>query len=94
MSTAVKEVLGLWRQAERLLEALAPVHPDHETVRLMVARLNQTYQNLTDRGPNAEAHLADSRAVTEQARALLLRVNVMAREDRAGGSDEDPGRTY
>lgn len=74
MSSAVADVLRLWRRGERVLDALAPFDPDHEIVRNMVARLNATYQDLTDRGPATEGRVARSRAVIEEAEALLVRV--------------------
>ena len=74
MSTAVEEVLSLWRRAERLLEALGPLDPDRERVRVMVEQLNQTYQNLTDRGSAAQGRVAEGIAVMKEAEALLVRM--------------------
>lgn len=75
MSTAVNEVLSLWREAERILESLPTPHPDHESVQLMVQRLTESYQLLTDRRPDAGSRVAAGEALIEQARTLLASVD-------------------
>jgi hypothetical protein len=45
--TIVEETLEAWRDAERLLERLPALDPDHESVALAVASLRDTYQSLT-----------------------------------------------
>lgn len=73
--TIVEDALEAWREAERLLDRLTPLDPDHETVALAVASLRDTYQNLTDgmseRTPVLIAHSRDS---IERTRSLLGRV--------------------
>jgi hypothetical protein len=74
--TIVEETLEAWREAERLLERLPPVHPDHESVALAVSSLRETYQNLTagvsERTP---AMLTHSRASIDRTRELLDRIH-------------------
>ncbi|MFL5686033.1 MAG: hypothetical protein ACJ77D_08270 [Chloroflexota bacterium] len=74
--TIVEETLETWRDAERLLEQLPPVHPDHESVALAVSSLRETYQNLTagasERTPAVVTH---SRASIERTRELLERIH-------------------
>ena len=70
--TIVEDALEAWREAERLLDRLTPLDPDHETVALAVASLRETYQNLTDgmseRTPVVIVH---SRESIERTRSLL-----------------------
>jgi hypothetical protein len=70
--TIVEETLEAWRHAERLLERIPPVHPDHESVALAVRSLRETYQDLTagtsDRTP---AVLSHSRESIDRTRELL-----------------------
>jgi len=47
MSLAVAEVLGLWREAERLLESIPEQSPDRALVEEEVDRLHDLYQRLT-----------------------------------------------
>jgi hypothetical protein len=79
MSTAVNDVLSLWREAERVLESLPLPHPDHASVQLMVHRLNETYQLLTDRRRDAENGVAEGEALIQQARTLLASVDAKTR---------------
>ena len=73
--TIVEDALEVWREAERLLDRITPVDPDHETLALAVASLRETYQNLTDgvseRTPSMISHSRDS---IERTRSLLARV--------------------
>ena len=75
MEQLVGEVLGVWREAERLLDELPPLDPDHETVRLAVHSLQSTYQAVTTgdatRTPSV---VAGSRDTIRDARALLTSV--------------------
>ena len=74
--TIVEETLEAWREAERLLERLPPVHPDHESVALAVRSLRETYQDLTtgvsDRTPAIINH---SRESIDSTRQLLDRIH-------------------
>jgi len=71
---AIHEALETWREAERLLAALPPLSPDHETVRLVVAELLITYHELTAMGGATEATLDSSRRVIAESRATMHRV--------------------
>jgi hypothetical protein len=69
--TMVEEILATWRDAERLLDALPPVGPDHETVRLTVVELQATYRDLTGDGARTEDVIASSRATISEAHRVL-----------------------
>lgn len=74
--TIVEETLEAWREAERLLERLPPLDPDHESVALAVASLRETYQSLTaGASERTPALLRRSRTSIDQTRALLSRVH-------------------
>ena len=74
--TIVEDALEAWREAERLLDQLTPIDPDHETVALAVASLRETYQNLTDgMSERTPAMIAHSRESIERTRSLLARVH-------------------
>lgn len=74
--TIVEDALEAWREAERLLDRLTPLDPDHETVALAVASLRRTYQSLTDgMSERTPAMIAHSRESIEQTRSLLALVH-------------------
>ena len=68
----VDDVLDAWRDAERLLETLPPVSPDHETVAMAVERLRETYQRLTtEDAPRTAGSVAEAQDAIERTRLLL-----------------------
>jgi hypothetical protein len=71
MSTALTDVLRVWREAERVLDTLPPQHPDREALGAMVGRLNRAYQELSDPKRAEVAGRPTSDAVIQQASALL-----------------------
>lgn len=73
--TIVDDALEAWREAERLLDRLPPLDPDHETVALAVASLRQTYHDLTN-GASERTPLiiAASRESIERTKGLLKQV--------------------
>ena len=84
--TIVEDALEAWREAERLLDRLPPLDPDHETVALAVASLRQTYQNLTDgMSERTPVVIAQSRESIERTRSLLARVHAKT------GASTSPG---
>jgi hypothetical protein len=74
MPTAIEEVLSAWRDAERLLESLPPLHPDRETVSVMVARLQETYRTLAVLGADTAMTITASVRTVAEARSLLRQV--------------------
>jgi hypothetical protein len=74
MSTAVEEVLSAWREAERLLESLPPVDPDHETVKMTVARLRDTYQTMAALGPETPRTVVATADTVVEARDLFAAI--------------------
>jgi hypothetical protein len=74
--TIVEEALEAWRDAERLLERLPRLHPDHESVALAVASLRETYQGLTTQAAErTPATIERSRESIDTTRALLDRIH-------------------
>jgi D-glycero-D-manno-heptose 1,7-bisphosphate phosphatase len=65
-------------EAEQLLHDLPPLSPDHETVRLAIARLQRTQHDLSNSRRFTGSCLARSRDTVEQARSVIRQV----REDR------------
>ena len=74
--TIVEDALEAWREAERLLDRIPPVDPDHETVALAVVSLRHTYRNLTDGvSERTPSMVANTRESIERTRELLARVH-------------------
>lgn len=72
---ALEEALATWRDAERLLDELPPLDPDHETVRLAVVSLRQTYQEITTGiYMDTSTIIAESRETVAKTRALLASI--------------------
>ena len=71
MSRLVEDVLHTWREAERLLDDLAPVSPDHETIQLSVVVLRDLYARLTDLGAQSDEALASSREKLAASRRVV-----------------------
>jgi hypothetical protein len=88
MSTVVQEVLEAWRSAERLLDELPPLHPDHETLRLMIASLRADYRRLTERSGPTLHTLDASRTTIKRAQAAIAAAR--ERIERAGSGDPAP----
>ena len=71
----VHEVLDTWRDAERLLDALPPLDPDHETVRLVVVSLRQSYERVAnDAARTTPGVIAQSLDSVRESRDLLALV--------------------
>jgi hypothetical protein len=74
----VQEVLFAWREAERVLEELAPEDPDHARIVEAATKLRTAYQLLTD--PVEEATSITMGAIERTLdRALALLGSVEAR---------------
>jgi hypothetical protein len=69
--TMVEEVLATWRDAERLLDTLSPIGPDHETVRLTVIGLQASYRDLTGEAARTDAVIASSRERISEAHRVI-----------------------
>jgi hypothetical protein len=67
----VEQVLAVWRDGERLLEALPEVHPDHETVAMSVAELRALYAQMTGLSALSRNKLEISRRSLERSKATL-----------------------
>ena len=76
VARALDEVLAVWREAERVLEALPGDSPERRPVQLEVYRLRRMYRRLTDaKTSRSEEHLAQSLETLERARGTLARAN-------------------
>ena len=71
MSVAVAEVLGLWREAERLLEAMPEGSPDRVVVEDEVDRLHAIYLRLTGAQPQSELAIQLSMDTVHDAAEVL-----------------------
>jgi hypothetical protein len=91
LARLVEDVLETWRAAERLLEDLPAVDPDHETVALAIEQLRALYQQLTAHRAVSESSLAASHRAVERSQELIARVRgkLEARRD-AGASRAAP----
>jgi hypothetical protein len=67
----VEQVLAVWRDGERLLDALPEVHPDHETVAMSVAELRALYAQMTGLSALSRNKFETSRRALERSRATL-----------------------
>ncbi len=77
--TTVAEALEVWREAERLLEELPPLSPDHETVAVIAAESRDLYQRLTNDADLTANVLARSHQRIGEAQALLRALRHPAR---------------
>jgi hypothetical protein len=74
VQTLIVDTLKTWREAERLLQDLPPVDPDHETVRRLVIELRTMYARLSESRDMPGDVITRSQAQIEDARALLRKV--------------------
>jgi hypothetical protein len=72
----VEEVRDAWLEGQHLLEQLPPLSSDHETVRLAVVQLKQTYARLS----KAATISHDVRAECERTMSESLRLILSARD--------------
>ena len=85
MSKLIEEVLQTWREGERLLEALPPLDPDHETVALAVTQLREAYHRLTAKEAAAEDSLAKALETIERAEATIERAMMRLAANQGNG---------
>lgn len=69
--THVEELLSVWRDAERLLDTLPPMSPDHEAVRAAVVEVRSAYQRVTGGQPVTDEALAMAATRVRDAERLL-----------------------
>jgi hypothetical protein len=70
----IERALAEWREGERLLRDLPRLDPDHETVRLTVIRLRETYRTLTSASADSMDLLEKCRAQIEAAHDVIVAV--------------------
>ena len=71
MITLIQDTIDLWQEAERELDALPPLSPDHELVALIVADMRETYTRLTTAREWSATEVQSGRQHIESSRALL-----------------------
>jgi hypothetical protein len=81
----IERALAEWREGERLLRDLPRLDPDHETVRMAVIRLRETYQALTSTSAHSSDLLDRCRAQIDAAHEVIVMVE--AKLDTDGGPD-------
>ncbi|HUP83225.1 MAG TPA: hypothetical protein VM284_03440 [Candidatus Limnocylindria bacterium] len=74
MQTLIVDTLKVWREAERVLQDLPPVHSDHETVRVLVIQLRSLYARLSETRDVSGDVIDRSKAQIEAAKTLLRKV--------------------
>lgn len=72
----IERALADWREGERLLLDLPRVDPDHETVRIEVIRLRETYQRLSALSSDSHDQIEECRSSIEMAHEIIRRVRV------------------
>jgi hypothetical protein len=72
----IERALAEWREGERLLLDLPRVDPDHETVRIEVMRLRETYQRLSALGSDSHDQIEECRTSIEMAHDIIRRVRL------------------
>ena len=88
----IELALAEWREGERLLHDLPRLDPDHETVRLAVVRLRETYQELSTLSSDATTQLAECRASINLAHDAIAtaRERLATRGKAFGPGDPEP----
>jgi hypothetical protein len=72
----IEKALAEWREGERLLHDLPRVDPDHETVRMEVIRLRDTYQRLSLMSSDSADQIDECRTSIQHAHEAINRVRV------------------
>ena len=83
LGALVEEALQVWREGERLLKALPPLTPDHESVSLQVAALRDTYQTLTSQSAATKEQIAECQQQIASAHETIRLVREKWRLDRS-----------
>jgi len=77
------EALAGLHEGERLLDELPPLHPDHETVRLVMIDLLRLYESMTVRRDETRMVLTSNAATIASARAVLDQVRARIEESNS-----------
>ncbi len=85
MSTLVQDTLRLWRDAERLLEALPADSRERQTVAGAARELRSSYGRLTAPGVRTEAEVELAEALLGSASEVLQGVRPLSLEPDAAG---------
>jgi PAS domain-containing protein len=78
----VEDILTTWHEAERVLDALSPLSPHHETLRRSVVALRATYEAMTGGAAATAGALSSSRQTVQDARELLGQIRTKATAGR------------
>jgi hypothetical protein len=72
----IERALAEWRDGERLLRDLPRVDPDHETVRLAVISLRETYRRLSELNGDASDQVAECERTIDASHAAIESVRL------------------
>jgi hypothetical protein len=70
----IERALAEWRDGERLLREMPRLDPDHETVRLAVTALRETFHSLAGTSAATKEQLERGRARIDAAHDVIARV--------------------
>jgi hypothetical protein len=79
-----ERTLAEWREGERLLHEMPRVDPDHETVRMAVIRLRDTYDRLSKLTSESRDQLVECQRNVEAAHEAIVRVRARHDDKRTG----------
>ena len=71
MQSLIADTLKAWREAERVLNSLSPVDPNHETTRGLVIELRSMYAKVSEATDLSADAVAEWRAQLEKLAAAL-----------------------
>jgi hypothetical protein len=91
VASVVAEILEAWRAAERLLDELPPLDPDHETIALAVHELQGIYARLTATSDGTHDVIVPSRERLEAARRLINETEARLQGRRVAADDRGYG---
>lgn len=74
VAKAVEDILAAWREAERVLDTLPPLSPDHESVRRVVVDLRLTYQVVTSSAAHTSGVIERTHQTLAETHVLLARI--------------------
>ena len=74
MQSLIADTLRAWREAERILNSLSPVDPNHETTRGLVIELRSMYAKVSEASDMPADAVAKWRAQLETLSAALTEV--------------------
>jgi len=87
MAQPIEDVLRVWRELERVHEALPDDAPERRLVRIEIFQAKRLYQSMTRRQTETHAVLADAQDAIPRAEDMLARASA-----RLAGRDHGKAR--